>query len=369
MIPLERQPVINKIDAEEKRSLSFKRSISDKNRESFYRELNILLTAGVDFKKALEILSNQTKNRLVKEIIDRLKTDIVFGKSIAEAMQNSKQFSNYEFYSVRIGEETRKLNEVLLQLQRYFQSKIDMKRQIISVITYPLIVLLVTFGVLYFMLNKVVPMFGSVFRQFGSELPSSTRFIIKLSNHSSTIFTVALLVLAGLYLANKLLSAKNWYREASSSTVLKIPFFGGLIKKIYLARFCQSMSLLTSSKTSLITSLELTSKMINFYPIETSLKATVTNIKKGASLYESLKKHSIYESRLLSMIDVAEQVNQLDSMFEKLSEQYSAEIKHESKMIGVIMEPIIIIFIGLIVGVIMIAMYAPMFDLSKIIKV
>jgi len=128
------------------------------------------------------------------------------------------------------------------------------------------------------------------------------------------------------------------------------------------------MKLLITSKTTLLTSLSLTSKMIGFYPIEKSIETIKADITKGASLHESLRKHSIYENKLVSMVEVAEQINQLDTMFERLTEQYNEEINHQTKMIGVVLEPMIIIVIGVIVGVIMVSMYAPMFDLSKIIS-
>ena len=163
------------------------KKFSDKKKEIFYRELGMLLKSGVDFKKALEIVSNQTESKFEKQIILDIKSKVVEGRSIYESMKESEQFSPYEYYSIQIGEETRKLEEVLNELQSYFNRKIQMKRQIVSVLTYPAIVLLVTVLVLYFMLNKVVPMFSSVFRQFGSELPKSTQFIIKLSNHSGLI--------------------------------------------------------------------------------------------------------------------------------------------------------------------------------------
>lgn len=344
------------------------KKFSDKKKEVFYRELAMLLKSGVDFKKALEILSYQAKTELEKKIISGIKSDVVSGRSICEAMIATNQFSAYEYFSVQIGEETRKLEEVLLELQRFFNRKIQMKRQIISVLTYPAIVLLVTFSVLYFMLTKVVPMFSSVFKQFGSELPKSTQLIIKVSNHSNFIFLLLFFFIALSAFGHFMLRRDYLYRKKTSNIVLKIPYFGNLIKKIYLSRFCQSMNLLTSSKTSLVTSLTLTSKMIGFYPIEYSLQKVKKDIEKGLSLSESLKKHPIYENKLVSMIEVAEQINQLDVMFERLSEQYNEDINHQTKMIGVVLEPLIIIFIGLIVGIIMVSMYAPMFDLSKIIK-
>jgi type IV pilus assembly protein PilC len=346
----------------------FSKKLSDKKKEVFYRELGMLLKSGVDFKKALEILSNQSNTKFEKEMIAQIKDKVVDGKSIYESMRETNQFSAYEYYSIQIGEETRKLEEVLGELQKYFNRKIQMKRQIVSVLTYPAIVMLVTFLVLYFMLNKVVPMFSSVFKQFGSELPKSTQIIIKISNHSGTIFTVVIGVIVGLILAHSLLKAKQSYRAFTGTLILKIPYFGNLIRKIYISRFCQAMNLLITSKTTLISSLSLTAKMISFYPIEVAIKEIKEDITRGASLNESLKKHYVFENKMVSMIEVAEQVNQLETMFERLTEQYNEEISHETKMIGVILEPMIIIVIGIIVGVIMISMYAPMFDLSKIIK-
>lgn len=350
------------------REINFQKKFSDKKKEMLYRELGMLLSSGVDFKKALEIISSQTKKKLEKDIITEIKNKVVAGKSIYEAMMVSGHFSPYEYYSIQIGEETRKLEEVLTELQKYFSRKIQMKRQIISVLTYPSIVLLVTILVLYFMLTQVVPMFSSVFKQFGSDLPQSTKYIIKLSNNSGLLFGIIAFIVIGLFLLHFSFKKNDKYRYYLTSLTLRIPYFGKLIQKIYLSRFCQSMNLLITSKTPLLTSLSLTAKMISFYPIENSINQIKEDIVRGALLSESLKKHTVFENKMVSMIEIAEQVNQLDIMFERLSEQYNEEISHQTKMIGVILEPLIIIVIGLIVGTIMISMYAPMFDLSKIIN-
>jgi len=189
-----------------------------------------------------------------------------------------------------------------------------------------------------------------------------------LSNNSGIAFTTFGAVVIALILVHSSLKNNDGYRKFTSAFVLRIPYFGNLIRKIYISRFCQSMKLLMTSKTTLISSLSLTSKMIGFYPIENSISVVKEDITKGASLSESLRRHVVYEDKLVSMIEVAEQVNQLDVMFERLSDQYNEEISHQTKMIGVILEPMIIIIIGLVVGIIMISMYAPMFDLSKIIN-
>ena len=349
------------------KEIQFSTGFSDKKKERFYKELSILIQSGIDFKQALEILVEQYKSKTDKNLISTIKQQVIQGKSLHEAMQSSGKFSAYEYYSVKIGEETRKLDKVLIELQKYFDRKIKMRRQLISVFTYPSFVLAVTFGVLYFMMNNVVPMFSSVFKQFGAELPPLTQKIIKLSHNFSTIsgvFIFSVIAIIAFHAFNK---KKEWYRRFTSRVVLKTPFFGALIRKIYMSRLCQSLSLLLSAKTPLVTSLDLTHKMIDFYPIESSLTKVKADILKGVALGDSLSKYPVYDHKFVSMIKVAEQINKLDNMFERLSEQYNEEIEHETKMIGVVLEPLIIIIIGLIVGVIMIAMYSPMFDLSKII--
>ncbi|MFL9843549.1 type II secretion system F family protein [Flavobacterium rhizosphaerae] len=346
--------------------LNFGKGFSDKQKEHFYRELGLLLQSGVDFRKSLEIMVRQAKKKSEKDVLTQIKDKVIQGKGIYESMKLSGHFSSYEYYSVQIGEETGLLESVLEELHKFFENKIQMRRQVISVMTYPCIVLLVTFLVLYFMLVKVVPMFSSVFKQFGSELPKSTQVIIMLSNNSGVFFSIFIFVIIAAVASHQLMKNKDSYRSVFTSFLLKVPYFGSLIRKIYLSRFCQSMNLLTASKTNLITSLSLTAKMIAFYPVEKSLQGVIRDITYGELLSDSLKKHSIYEDRLVSMIEVAEQVNQLDKMFENLSDQYKNEISHQTKMIGVVLEPLIIIIIGIFVGTIMVAMYAPMFDLSKI---
>jgi type IV pilus assembly protein PilC len=138
-----------------------------------------------------------------------------------------------------------------------------------------------------------------------------------------------------------------------------------MISKIYLARFCQSMNLLISSKTPLVTAIELVKKMIGFYPIEISLEIMQEDIMKGQPLHISLSKFKIYNKRMVSLIKVAEEVNQLDTMFAKLAKQYTDEVEHETSILGSLIEPIMIIFLGLLVALILVAMYLPLFQMSN----
>lgn len=349
-------------------SLPIFKKISDKQKEELYREFSTLIKAGVDFNQALTILTNQQKSKFLKTIYKKINNDVVKGKSLHEAIANYNYFSPYEYHSIKIGEDTRRLSEIFDQLQLFFSRKIKMKRQVISVLAYPIFVLAITLAVLYFMLNFVVPMFSSVFQHFGKDLPKITQFVVDVSNHFNTILISVVGVALVAFIGHKLLKNKDTYKRFLAKVLLKIPYLGNLVKKVYLARFCQSFSLLLSAKAPLITALELTEKMISFHPLKVTLTHAKSDVLKGETLAESLGKHNFFSSKIISLTHIGEQINELDSMFDGLAKQYNDEVDYSTKLMGTILEPVMILLIGSIVGFIMIAMYSPMFNLSKILE-
>lgn len=349
-------------------SLSSLKRFSNKQKEDFYREFSTLIKSGVDYNQALKILAGQQKSAFIKAIYEQINESIVKGRPLHQAIQDYKYFTPYEYHSIKIGEDTRRLPDIFDQLQKYFTRKIKIRRQIVSVLAYPIFVLLITFGVLYFMLNFVVPMFASIFKQFGKDLPGITQFVLDLSDNFNAIFIVFLLVILLLVLGHKLLKTNEKYLKITSTLLMKIPFFGPLLVKIYLARFCQSFSLLLSAKTPLITALELTSKMISFYPLKKALISAKHNVLRGETLSSSLAEHRFFTPKIISLTVIGEQINELDKMYDNLANQYNDEIDHSTKLIGTILEPVMILFIGSIVGFIMVAMYSPIFNLSKILE-
>lgn len=344
------------------------KTFPDKAKEEFYKEFSSLLSSGIDIQRTLSILiEEQSKEKLVI-VLEGILEHLVKGSSLSQALAESGHFTAYEFQSIKIGEETGRLNIILEHLSEYFNNKVKLKRQLVSVFTYPVFVICITIGVLYFMLNSVVPMFEDVFKQFGQELPYLTQKIILISKHFSTFLMFFILAILTLITIGYFQRKEDWFRKFTSSLVLKLPVFGGLMKKIYLARTCQSLSLLLSSKTPLVSALTMIEEMIGFYPIEASFKTIKQGIVKGGSFHAGLAEFDIYDNRLVSLTKIAEETNQLDATFERLSKQYQEDIEFRTKLIGTIIEPLIIVVIGMIVGVIMVAMYLPMFNLSNVIK-
>ncbi|WP_435578725.1 type II secretion system F family protein [Gilvibacter sp.] len=347
-------------------SLSVGKTLTDKRRVQFYKDFYMLLHAKVDFKTALTILVAQQKHPKTKTLLQSLLDQVVAGRMFFEAISDSGEFSDYEIFSIKIGEQTRQLAEVLQELQSYFDKKVALRKQIISILTYPAFVLLLTLCTLYFMLNYVVPLFGSVFNQFDKDLPALTQAVINLADNFNTILLITLVTVAAIYLGYRQARKRAAFRAFQAELILKIPFFGRLVREIYLTRFCQTMALLLRSKTSILESIALVRNIVGFHPIATALKTAETDLMRGIPLSESLRKFKVFDHQLISMVQVAEGVNQLDEMFATLGEQYNTEVSYKTKIMGTVIEPLLILFIGSIVGLIMIAMYAPMFNLSEV---
>ena len=338
-----------------------------KEKEGFYSELGLLLSTGVDIKTAFEIIEEDVPNKKHKALLQQIKNDIISGKRIFEAIsKHDKIFSKYEAQSIKIGEETGKLADVLKELGAFYLSSIKLKRQIIGVMTYPVVVISMAILIVYFMLSFVVPVFSDIFTQTGGELPQITQFLIRISNKSGVIFYTLFSVIAALVLAHKTQNKKEWYRKYTSAFFLKIPVINTLIRKIYLARFCQSMKLLSGARVMINEALDLVKNMIEYYPMEQALESVKNEVvKEGKLLNESLAKHSIFPKKLVALIKLSEEVNAPEIIFEKLHQQYSAEIEHQQAVVGKLIEPIFIILLGVFVGFILVAMYLPMFEMSS----
>ena len=343
----------------------FGSGFSDKKKERFYSELCILFSAGVDIRSSLELIEEEQTKEKDKLLFESIKKSIIAGAGLSKAIEQTGMFSAYEFYSMQIGEESGRLPEVLKELSFFYSKKIQQKRQLTSALSYPAVVFCASFGAIFFMLKFVVPMFADVFKRFKGELPYFTKLIIRLSdgfsNYSLYIIVGIIIIITFLYSQKKAV----WYRKLSADVLLHTPIMKDMMSKIYLARFCQSMNLLISAKTPLVTAIDLVKKMVGFYPIEVSLETIQDDILKGHPLHVSLAKFKIYNKRMISLIKVAEEVNQLDVIFAKLAKQYSDEVEHQTSILGSLIEPVMIIFLGLLVAIILVAMYLPLFQMSS----
>ncbi len=344
----------------------FGQSFSNKIKEDFYSELSVLLKAGITLKDGLELIENTLKKKKPKKILQELSQAIVSGSSLSDAVKSHKEFSNYEYFSLKIGEETGTLAQVTEQLGSFYVRKNEQRRNVITALTYPMIILTTAVLVVGFMLQFVVPMFQDIFEQQNVDLPAITKFIISCSEFMKSYGWLVLILIFGIFISRAFFNKKIWYNKAKDTFVSRVPFLGEFVKKVYLSQFTQAVTLLTASKVPVVNSIQLVKQMISFYPLQKALEIVEQDLLKGKSLSESLKPHALFDDKMVAMVKVAEETNQNEFIFERLNTQYNSQVQQKSKLLSTIMEPVIIMFVGVMVGVILIAMYLPMFKLSNV---
>ncbi|MCL6220594.1 type II secretion system F family protein [Zunongwangia pacifica] len=338
-----------------------------KKKEQFFTELSVLLISGIDLRQSLELLSEENKKKKESIFFKSVYEDVINGIPFYETLKSSKKFSKYEIETLRVGEATGNLGLVTQDLGEFCKKKNDQRRQITSALTYPVIVILTAFLVVFFMMNYVVPLFKDIFEQNNVELPGITKMILSFSEFLQHNFYGILIVLFLFIGGHFLIRKYNWYKRFVAIVALKIPLIGDFIKAIYILRFIQVMKLLANSKISITESLEMSSSLISFYPLKEAINNINKNVVRGAKLSESFREHSIFDTRIITLLKVAEETNQTEFIFEKLYDQYSKELDYKSKQFTNLLNPLLTILIGAIVGVVLIAMYLPMFKLSSVI--
>lgn len=342
----------------------FSKELSAQKKEIFFKELMVLLESGVQLKPALDIIKQYSFSKKDKAVFEFVIKEITMGQNLSSALRNSKKFSDYDTYCIQIGEESGQLIKVLDQLHSYYGGRIKQKRAFTKALSYPIVIVSVSILALLFLLNFLVPMFSDLYQKMGSELPPFTKMVIAASSffNQNFKFIVLLLLLIGIvYFTQR---KKDWLRSALATILLKTPIVGPIVKKSQLARLSQAFSLLISANLPITQSVNLLSKMISFYPIQQSLFQIEKDLELGSPLNESMSKHSIYGGKFIAMIKIGEEVNQLDKMFERLTEQFNDEIEYSSSILSSVLEPLLIVFLAVIVGVVLIAMYLPLFKLS-----
>ena len=344
----------------------FGASYSNKKKEDFYTEMSILLNAGITIKEALSLIMENQKKQQHKALYRDMVEELVSGKGFSEVIKSKKEFTEYEYHSLKIGEETGTMALITQELGKFFARKNEQRRILINALTYPIIILVTAVVVVVFMLRMVVPMFQDIFKQNQVELPWITKMIIAASDFIGSYGLFILGIVFLLVVFRNTYSRRPWFKKNKDNLLLKLPYFGKFLKTVYMAQFTQAVSLLTSSKVPILNSIQLVKQMIDFYPLKSTLTSVEQKIIRGQGLSDSLKGNRLFDNRMISLVKVAEETNQTEFIFERLNQQYTIEVQQKSKLLSTLLEPLIILIVGLLVGIILVAMYLPMFKLSTV---
>lgn len=340
------------------------RRFRDKEKSRLYSDLHLLLSSGLDIHTVMSIQMDQSQREKERKIHEDVKQDIVSGMSMAEAFRTHNLAGVYEYNALKIGEESGKIEGVLKEIARYYERKIKQRRQVVGALTYPVLVLVTALLAVGFMLNVIVPMFEEVFERFQGNLPALTQRIIDISDWMKSNGWILLVILFCVILITRFLGKRIWFRSTWHRTLLKIPVFGKLIKDIESARFCHIMSLLTGAKSPLVQSLTMVADMIGFLPLKNAVSHSANEISSGKPFFRTLEESGFFDRKFSSLIKASEEVNRLDHAFNQLNDQYNQDIDHRLSVLSSLMEPLLIIFVGGLVAVILIAMYLPLFQIG-----
>jgi len=341
-----------------------RKKIGDKSKQKLYSELGTLINSGIDLGGAINLIISGTHNKSELQVLRLLSKRLIQGSSLSSGMKEYNVFSEFEIYSIKIGEESGMLAKVFKNLAFHFNHKLRLRRQLSTIFAYPIFVTIISTGVLYFLFRFIVPMFSSVFERFEKEMPPLTNFVINLSNWLGQYGLLLILILIVGILTLIKFKENEKVKSQLGNLQLRVPYLGDLIKKIYLAQFCVSMEMLITASVPLNRAINLCGKMIKFYPLSIALNVIEKDVVNGATLNDSMKKFPFFDPGIIILTKVGEEVNSLDETFGNLSNQFIEEIDHKTKILSSILEPFVIFVISAMVGVVLIAMYLPLFKLS-----
>ena len=343
---------------------SFAKGLNDVRRERIFRDMHMLVQAGVDPRTVLDLLVKAQRDTVSQTVLGKVREGVMRGKLISDAMEDAGAFSPYEVHSVRIGEESGRLAPVCLQLAEHHADRIKLARTIRQAFAYPLFILAITLAVVFFMMNVVVPMFAQVFARSGAELPALTQAVLRVSSFVRTFWPViVLLIVVGAVL--KVSVGKRIVGHPRVEQFLyHLPVYGELHRKALLARHCRAMAFLLQAGSPLDRALELCTHMAGSVRMGSALAEVRQQVVRGRSLKEAMAQEPLFDAQLIAMLGVAEEVKQLDAMYLRASERYAAEVQHSTTLLSSILEPATILVIAVLVGTVLVAMYLPMFKLS-----
>lgn len=344
---------------------SFGGGVNPKELAIFTRQFSVMIDAGLPLVQCLEILASQQENKTFQKVLTGTRSAVEGGSTLSSAMKAyPKVFDPLYSNMVEAGETGGILDTILQRLSSYIEKNVKLQRAVKSALVYPVGVLTIAVGVIILLLWKVVPIFATLFAGLGVDLPLPTKIVIGLSNFVGSVF--GLLILVGL--VGVIFAVKAWYgtpggRMALDSLVLKLPVIGILMRKIAVARFTRTLGTLISSGVPILESLDITAKTAGNAVIEKALFQVRRSLEEGKSLTEPLKESTVFPGMVTQMIAVGEQTGAMDAMLAKIADFYEEEVDAAVKDLLTALEPIMIVFLGLVVGGVVISMYLPLFSL------
>ncbi len=335
----------------------------------FTRQLATMIDAGLAMVQSLQALAEQTSNKVMRDIIKDICARVEAGDSFSEALQkHPKAFDKLYYSMVSAGEKGGLLAEILSRLATYLENTARLRKKVKTALMYPIVVSVVAILITIFLLVKVVPVFGDIFSSFGAKLPGPTQFLINLSEFVKSYVILIMLAMGGsvygwIYFIKTPQGRMFW-----DSRRIKLPIFGGLAHKICLARFTRTLASLIRSGVPILEVLQIVSQTVGNVVMEKAIKAAAADIERGESISAALGKHPVFPTMIIRMVTAGEQTGKIDAMLERISDFLDEEIETTLSGLTSLIEPILIVFLGVVVGGMVICMFLPIFKMSDIVN-
>jgi type IV pilus assembly protein PilC len=328
-----------------------------------------MMDAGLPLVQSLTALEEQTDSQTFKPVLRHTMEQVEQGNAFSEALANHpKVFGKLYVSMVEAGETGGLLPEILDRLASYLESTARLKKKVKSAMSYPVIVCFIALSIALFLMIKVIPIFADIFKDFGAQLPVPTQILIDISNFIRAYFLLAAGAVGGLVFGLVKLKRTKAGTAVWDRAKLRMPVFGKLVHKIAISRFARTFAALLRSGVPILETLRIVGQSAGNTVVEVAVEKTASSIEHGDNLAEALGQHAIFPPMLVKMISAGEQTGKVDVMLEKLSDFYDEEIEAMLSGLTSLIEPLLIVFLGVVVGSIVICMFLPIFKLNQIVQ-
>jgi type IV pilus assembly protein PilC len=334
------------------------------------RQLATMVTSGMTILRALSVLEAQTQSKLLRETLASVRHDVEAGLLFSDALErHPKVFGPLYVAMVRAGETGGVLEECLLRTADQLEKDASLRRQVRAAMVYPTLVISFAVIVLLALVAFLIPVFENVFKQFPGKLPALSQFMVDFSHLLTKQWYVLVFVVVGLVAGFLYIKRSKWGRPHWDAFKLRVPMkIGEVVQKVAIARWSRTLSSLTSAGVPIIQAIEITGTTAGNAVVEEAMGKVITSVKSGGTIAEPLRDSPVFPPMVSQMIGVGEETGALDTMLTKIADFYDDEVSAAVKALTSIMEPVMIILVGSIVGVIVISMYLPLFTVYNSIR-
>jgi type IV pilus assembly protein PilC len=346
----------------------FAEKITDKDVVILTRQLATMIDAGLPLVQCLDILGSQTENKALAKVVGQVRSDVESGATFADALKkHPKVFDNLYVNMVAAGEAGGILDTILQRLAAYMEKFAKIKRQVKSAMIYPAVILFVAIAVVSLLMVVVVPMLAAMFADMGQALPWPTRIVLAISNFMKSFWWLMIIAIVGMFFGLRQFRRTEKGLTLTDGIALKVPVFGSLIQRVSVAKFTRTLGTLLTSGVPILEGLLIVSRTAGNKIVEIAVLTTRQSVSEGKTLAEPLSKAKVFPAMVTQMIAVGEATGALDNMLNKIADFYDEEVDSAVASLTALLEPMLMVFLGVTVGFVIIAMYMPIFQMGSVV--